>query len=142
MQLNPAIPAHSPLPVVAPDIPVERRPAAPDQSQADSQNGRHGRGFQAAAEAQRLGLTRVRHRGAQTGRSLVEANLSVREDRRRAAPMGPSPAFLAQTLAQEVVPEHKYQQANAQGAGIRAYEDANDRIATVMGPVYPFDRAV
>lgn len=143
MHVNPVIQAEFHPPVIAPDVPVARRPVVPDRSPADSQDRRRNREFAAASQPQHVGADTIgRRRDGGTARALVEVDLRLQPAPARPAGMGPSLTYLAQSLAQEVVPEHEYQQANAQGAGTRAYEAANDRIATVFGPDYPFDRRV
>jgi hypothetical protein len=142
LHVNPVIQANDHPPLIAPDVPVARRPVAPERSTADSRDQRHDRDFAAASRAQHTAAARSGRGHRDNARALVEADLNLRAIPSRTGPIGPSLPFLVQTLAQEVVPEHEYQQANAQGAGTRAYEAANDRIATVFGPDYPFDRRV
>ena len=143
MHVNPVIQAVNHLPIVAPDVPVERRPVAPERSQTESQDRRQDRDFAATSQPRHVAADRIGQRGdGAPSRAIVKADLRLQGVERRAAPLGPSLTYLAQSLAQEVVPEHKYQPANARGAGVRAYEAANDRMATILGPDYPFDRRV
>lgn len=140
--VDPVIQTANRLPVIAPETPVARWPDATDRRQPESHNRQNDRDFTAASGAQATAYVRASGRDPSSHALVtVDLRLSGRDDR-PAAPMGPSLPFLAQSLAQEVVPEHRYQQANHRDAGTRAYEVANDRIATILGPDYPFERRV